>query len=562
MNPAPLIDNTALILLLAFSVSVLGLFVFIWSMSNGFFNTKQSGSHIIFEKNEIGLVEDPAANQTDNELQEAAGETDASLSAKELADRQIADDSSALPAFVCLLAGMCWLIIGSAAAIIASIKLHQPDWLVDSAWMTFGRLRTIHLNSVIYGWSSMAGIGVSLWLIPRLLKTPLRGAKFVYVGAFIWHTALMCGVAAIGFGYTDGMEWLEMPWQIDIFIVIGGALMGVPLFLTLAKRNVDHLYVSVWYIGAALIWFPILFFVANIPGLHFGVQGAAMNWWYGHNALGLWFTPIGLGAAYYFIPKVLGRPVYSYNLSLLGFWCLAFFYSQVGGHHLIGGPLPTWMVTLSIVQSMMMIIPVIAVAVNHHMTVGGNFKAVLHSPTLRFIVLGSMLYVAASVQGSLEALRSVNLITHFTHYTVAHAHLGMYGFFTMVMFGSIYFIMPRIVGWEWPHAWMISAHFWLVSIGFAIYFIGLTIGGWLQGEILVDATKPFMDSVAVTIPYLKSRSVGGGLMVLGHAIFMVHFILISLRFGRKKDAPVQLIPKVNIPFIKDAKVASKELKRG
>ncbi len=554
-------DGTALILLLTFLVSVTGLLVFIWSMSNGFFNTKQSASHIIFGQNEIGLVEDPASNQTNNELQEAAGETDASLTQKELSDRLIADKSSALPAFVCLLTAMCWLIVGSAAAIIASIKLHEPDWLVSQAWLTFGRMRSIHLNSVIYGWASMAGVGVSLWLIPRLLKTPLVGAKFVYWGAIIWHVALMCGVAAIGAGYTDGMEWLEMPWQVDIFIVLGGALMGLPLFLTLANRKVDHLYVSVWYIGAALIWFPILFFIANIPNLHFGVQGAAMNWWYGHNALGLWFTPIGLGAAYYFIPKVLGRPIYSYNLSLLGFWCLAFFYSQVGGHHLIGGPLPTWMVTLSIVQSMMMIIPVFAVAVNHHMTVGGNIKAVIHSPTLRFIVLGSMLYVAASVQGSLEALRSVNVITHFTHYTVAHAHLGMYGFFTLVMFGSIYFIMPRIVDWEWPHPWMISAHFWLVALGFAVYFIGLTIGGWLQGVAMVDAAKPFMDSVAVTLPYLKSRSIGGGLMVLGHLIFMIHFILISLRYGTKKE-PALLIPKVNIPFIKEAKVAATELKRG
>ncbi len=561
MNPSSIIDNTSLVLLLAFSVSVLGLFVFIWSMSNGFFNTKESGSHIIFAKDEIGLVEDPAASQTDHLLQDAAGPTEAHLTDEDLKDRQIADDSSAIPAFVCFLAAMCWLIIGSAAAIVSSIKLHNPDWLVDSAWMTFGRLRTIHLNSVIYGWASMAGIGVSLWLIPRLLKTPLVGAKFVYWGAMIWHVALMCGVTAIGLGYTDGMEWLEMPWEIDIFIVIGGALMGLPLFLTLVNRKVDHLYVSVWYIGAALIWFPILFFIANIPNLHFGVQGAAMNWWFGHNALGLWFTPIGLGAAYYFIPKVLGRPIYSYNLSLLGFWCLAFFYSQVGGHHLIGGPLPTWMVTLSIVQSVMMIIPVFAVAVNHHMTVGGNFKAVLHSPTLRFIVLGSMLYVAASVQGSLEALRSVNVITHFTHYTVAHAHLGMYGFFTMVMFGSIYFIMPRIVGWEWPHPWMISAHFWLVSVGFAIYFIGLSIGGWLQGVAMLDAAKPFMDSVAVTIPYLKARSVGGSLMVIGHVIFVVHFFLISLRYGTKKE-PALLIPKLNIPFIKNAKVAAKELKRG
>lgn len=554
-------DGTALILLLTFLVSVTGLLVFIWSMSNGFFNTKQSASHIIFGQNEIGLVEDPASNQTNNELQEAAGDADASLTQKELSDRLIADKSTALPTFVCLLTAMCWLIVGSAAAIIASIKLHEPDWLVSQAWLTFGRMRSIHLNSVIYGWASMAGVGVSLWLIPRLLKTPLVGAKFVYWGALIWHVALMCGVAAIGAGYTDGMEWLEMPWQIDIFIVLGGALMGLPLFLTLANRKVDHLYVSVWYIGAALIWFPILFFIANIPDLHFGVQGAAMNWWYGHNALGLWFTPIGLGAAYYFIPKVLGRPIYSYNLSLLGFWCLAFFYSQVGGHHLIGGPLPTWMVTLSIVQSMMMIIPVFAVAVNHHMTVGGNIKAVIHSPTLRFIVLGSMLYVAASVQGSLEALRSVNVITHFTHYTVAHAHLGMYGFFTLVMFGSIYFIMPRIVDWEWPHPWMISAHFWLVAIGFAVYFIGLTIGGWLQGSAMVDAAKPFMDSVAVTLPYLKSRSIGGGLMVLGHLIFMIHFILISLRYGTKKE-PALLIPKVNIPFIKEATVAATELKRG
>ncbi|MEO7344381.1 MAG: cbb3-type cytochrome c oxidase subunit I, partial [Methylotenera sp.] len=294
MNPSSIIDNTALVLLLAFSVSVLGLFVFIWSMSNGFFNIKQSGSRVIFGQDEVGLVEDPAADQTD-ELQAAAGETDATLSANELKDREIADKSSSMPAFVLLLASVCWLVIGSSAALVASIKLHNPDWLVDSAWMTFGRLRTIHLNSIIYGWASMAGIGVSLWLIPRLLKTPLVGAKFVYCGAMVWHVALMCGLTAIGLGYTDGMEWLEMPWQIDIFMVIGGALMGLPLFLTLVNRKVDHLYVSVWYIGAALIWFPILFFIGNIPNLHFGVQGAAMNWWFGHNVLGMWFTPIGLG---------------------------------------------------------------------------------------------------------------------------------------------------------------------------------------------------------------------------------------------------------------------------
>jgi cytochrome c oxidase cbb3-type subunit 1 len=310
--------------------------------------------------------------------------------------------------------------------------------------------------------------------------------------------------------------------------------VGFPLWLTLLQRKVKHLYVSVWYIAAGLLWFPILFLIANWPGLHFGVQQATMNWWFGHNVLGLWFTPIGLAASYYFIPKVLGKPIHSYNLSLLGFWSLAFFYSQVGGHHLIGGPVPSWLVTISIVQSMMMVIPVFAVAVNQHMTVLGNFRALIYSPTLRFIVLGAMMYTAASVQGSLEALRAVNTVTHFTHYTIAHAHLGLYGFFSMVMFGSIYFIMPRVMNWEWPYPKLISLHFWLVLIGFAIYFIWLSIGGWLQGMAMLDEKTSFMQSVAITLPYLEARSIGGGLMTLGHLVFAAHFFAMGWKFGPQR----------------------------
>ena len=548
-------ENTGLILLLAFGLSVLGLMVFIWSMSQGFFGSNAgTGANVIFGKDEIGLVEDPAISDT-AELQQDVGATDASMSVQEIKDRQIADASSALPAFAWITGGVVWLVLASFAGLISSIKLHQPDWLTEQAWLTFGRLRVMHLTGVGYGWSSMVGIGVALWMIPRLLKTPLVGAKYALWGALLWHIGVILGENAIAQGYSAGMEWLEIPWQIGMLFVVGGGLAAVPLFKTFANRKVDHLYVSVWYIGGALIWFPILFFIANLPGLGSGAQGAAMNWWFGHNVLGLWFTPLALATAYYFIPKVLGKPIYSYNLSLLGFWSLAFFYSQVGGHHLIGGPLPSWLITLSIVQSVMMIIPVYAVAVNHHMTVGGNFKAVIHSPTLRFIVLGSMLYVAASVQGSMEALRAVNQITHFTHFTVAHAHLGNYGFFTMIMFGAIYFIMPRVVGWEWPYPWMISAHFWLVVIGFAIYVIGLSIGGWLQGKDMLDAAKPFMDSVAVTIPYLKARSVGGSLMVLGHLVFATHFTLLALRYGSRKSEVVlgaPLIEKLSRRKVKGA----------
>ena len=182
----------------------------------------------------------------------------------------------------------------------------------------------------------------------------------------------------------------------------------------------------------------------------------------------------------------------------------------------------------------MMIIPVFAVTVNLHMTVLGNFKALVYSPTLRFIVLGTMLYTAASVQGSLEALRSVNTVTHFTHFTVAHAHLGLYGFFSMVMFGAIYFIMPRVMNWEWPYPKLISLHFWLVFIGFLIYFIWLSIGGWLQGLAMLDPNQAFMQSVAITLPYLQARSIGGALMTLGHFVFAFHFFAMGWKFGPKR----------------------------
>jgi cytochrome c oxidase cbb3-type subunit 1 len=303
------------------------------------------------------------------------------------------------------------------------------------------------------------------------------------------------------------------------------------VLFTLVNRKVEHLYVSVWYMVAALLWISLLFLVGKLPGVHTGVQQATTNWWYGHNVLGLWFTPVSVGAIYYFLPKIIGRPVRSYNLSILGFWTLAFFYGQVGGHHLIGGPVPGWLTTLSIVQSLMMVIPVMAFTINMGGTLRGRMHLARYSPTLRFMMFGGLMYLASSLQGSLEALRSVNAVAHFTHFTVAHAHLGAYAFVTMVLFGAIYFMMPRVLNWEWPYPRLITLHFWLAAVGIAIYFVGLTIGGWLQGLAMLDPARPFMDSVTLTLPYLKWRSVGGSLMVLSHFVFVGHFLAMALRFG-------------------------------
>jgi cytochrome c oxidase cbb3-type subunit 1 len=300
---------------------------------------------------------------------------------------------------------------------------------------------------------------------------------------------------------------------------------------------VKHLYVSVWYMGAALFWFPTLFIVAKLPGVHFGVEQAAMNWWYGHSVLGLFFSPLAIATIYYFLPKVMGVPIKSYSLSVLGFWTLAFFYGQVGGHHLVGSPVPSWLITLSIVQSMMMIIPVVAFGVNQFYTMRGHMSMLVHSPTLRFMAFGGLMYLATSLQGSFEALRSMNTVVHFTHYTVAHAHLGLYAFVAMTFFGGMYFIMPRVMEREWPYPKLILWHFWLSAIGVTVYFVGLTIGGWLQGMAMLDAARPFMESVAVTLPYLKARSVGGGLMTLGHLVFATHFLLMVLKLGPARHAP-------------------------
>ena len=244
------------------------------------------------------------------------------------------------------------------------------------------------------------------------------------------------------------MEWLEMPMQVAPLLAVSYALIGMWGVLTFKYRQSGHVYVSQWYILAALFWFPWLYTIAQIMILWIPARGVVQpltNWWFAHNVLGLWLTPIGVATAYYLIPKVLGKPIHSYYLSLIGFWALALFYNWAGVHHLVGGPFPAWLISSGIVGSIMMFVPVIVTAINHHFTVIGSFKKVWASPTLRFVVFGAMNYTLSSLFGSTMALRAVNEVTHFTHFTVGHAHHGAYGFFTMVMFGAIYFMLPRLL---------------------------------------------------------------------------------------------------------------------
>lgn len=460
-------------------------------------------------------------------------------------ERARIDASTRSPVLTFFGGAVFWLIAGSALGLLAALKLHWPALETQISWLTFGRIRPAHLNIIAYGWGSNAGIAAILWLFARLTRAELVYPKLLVVAAIIWNLAVLGGVVGILSGHSTSVEWLEFPPSVAPFLVTALGCVAVCAIATFRMRKEKHIYVTLWYIFAAVFWLPWLYTVVQMMVFVYpatGVVQGSTNWWFAHNFLGLWLTPIGVGAAYYLIPKVIGRPIYSYYLSILGFWSLALFYSWAGIHHLVGGPVPAWMVTASTVGSVMMFVPVIAVAVNHHMTMVGHFRHLKYSPTLRFVVFGAIAYTAVSFQGSIEALRDFSQVAHFTHYTVGHAHLGVYGFFSMIMFGCAYYIVPRLTGWEWASPTLIRIHFWCSAVGITLYFVALTVGGWFQGLAQnLDSSVPTIQVVQGTIPYLYLRSVGGSLMTLGHIVFAVLFVMNLMHAGRPRRGPTLFV---------------------
>jgi cytochrome c oxidase cbb3-type subunit 1 len=542
-------DSAILSLLGAFLLSIMGLFVFIWSMRKGPAGREPPGGlgHLRAWRDRPGRRPPRCTRPGRAHLQAAAAEPGDALHAadpRELAQRIEADRSSAFPVFMFIAFAILWLVLGSVAGLTASLKLHMPDWLVGEAWQTFGRVRTMHLTAVLYGWITNAALGLIVWLLPRLLRTRLFGAPWVMLGGAFINIAIASAIGAIGAGWSDGMEYLEMPWQIGLFIVVGFVCIIGPVLYTLVNRQVESLYVSVWYLVAALLWITLLFLVAKLPGVHTGVQQATTNWWYGHNVLGLWFTPISVGAIYYFLPKIIGRPVRSYNLSILGFWTLAFFYGQVGGHHLIGGPIPGWLSTLSIVQSMMMIIPVAAFTINMAGTMQGRMHLALHSPTLRFMMFGGLMYMLSSVQGlaggaaqrqpggALHAfhggtcapgglcLRHHGAVRRHLLHAAARAALGV--------------AVPA------PHLAAVLARghrHWHLLRG--PLHRRLAAG---PGHARCLAALHGVGRAHHPLPAVAQRGVGA-LMVLSHLVFAGHFLAMALRFGPQRTGAALFAPQ-------------------
>lgn len=463
----------------------------------------------------------------------------------EQVERALIDASTRVPVLMFYTSAIFWLLVGTLLAGFTSFKLHSPDMFSDFALLTWGRVRPAHMNVMIYGWASMAGMGTAIWLMARLCRTTLRHPLLLVTGAAFWNLGVLLGVSGILLGESTGYEWLEFPAYAAIVLFVAYLLVISWAVLMFRFRRGDNTYITQWYLLAAFLWFPWLYASAQVMLFVVPVQGvmqAAVTWWYANNVMFLWLGAIGLGTAYYMIPKVIGRPVYSYHLATIGFWTYALFASWTGMQRLVDGPFPAWMITASIAAMILCIIPVATVGLNHHMTMRGYFPLMRYSPTLRFTVFGAISYTVFSAVGVLISLRSVARIVQFSEISVGYTHLGLYAFFTMVMFGSMYYIVPRLVGREWRYASLIKLHFWSSVYGVGLMVLMLLAGGLVQGLSMNDTTLSFAESTQAILPYLRGRSVAGILLTVSHFIFAYHFGLMLLGLGRTASVPTFLNP--------------------
>ncbi|MDQ6766089.1 MAG: cbb3-type cytochrome c oxidase subunit I, partial [Verrucomicrobiota bacterium] len=412
----------------------------------------------------------------------------------EQVERALIDASTRVPVLMFYTSAIVWLLIGTLLAALTSFKLHMPDLLGGVSFLTWGRVRPAHMNTMLFGWASMAGIGTSIWLMARLSRTTLRHPLLLVAGAAFWNLGVLLGVGGILAGGSTGYEWLEFPPYAALVLFVAYSLVISWAILMFRFRRAGHIYITQWYLLGAFLWFPwlygatqIMLFVAPVQG----VMQAAVNWWFSNNLMFLWFGAMGLGAAYYMIPKVIGRPVYSYHLAAIGFWTYALFASWTGMQRVVDGPFPAWMITASIAAAILSIIPVATVGLNHHMTMRGYFPLMRYSPTLRFTVFGAIAYTVFSLFGIFISLRSMAGYLQFTETSVAYSHLGLYAFFTMIMFGSMYYIVPRLVGREWRYASLIKLHFWASAYGIMLMILMLVVGGIAQGRDLNNAALSF-----------------------------------------------------------------------
>ena len=429
------------------------------------------------------------------------------------------------------IATVLWGIVGMLVGVIIAAQLYWPTLGEGIPWLGYGRLRPLHTNAVIFAFGGCALFATSLHVVQRTCHARLisdKLASFVFWG---WQLIIVAAAVTLPLGFTQGKEYAELAWPIDIAIAVVWVSYAVLFFGTIAKRKVSHIYVANWFYGSFIIAVALLHIVNSlaIPAgplhsypVYSGAVDAMVQWWYGHNAVGFFLTAGFLGIMYYFVPKQAGRPIYSYRLSIVHFWALIAVYMWAGPHHLHYTALPDWAQGLGMVFSLILFAPSWGGAINGIMTLSGVWHKLRTDPILKFLIVSLSFYMMSTFEGPMMSIKTVNSLSHYTDWTIGHVHSGALGWVAMISIGAIYAMLPKLLRQESMYSTrLIDTHFWVHTIGVVFYIASMWIAGVMQGLMWratnADGTLTysFVEALNATYPYYLGRLIGGLLVLSG-----------------------------------------------
>jgi cytochrome c oxidase cbb3-type subunit 1 len=426
-----------------------------------------------------------------------------------------------------------WGIVGMLVGVIVAAQLAFPDFFLwdGISFLSYGRLRPLHTNAVIFAFGGSALFATSYYVVQRTCQTRLFGGPLVAFTFWGWQLIIVLAALTLPLGITTSKEYAELEWPIDLLIAVVWVAYAIVFFGTVATRKVSHIYVANWFYGAFILTVALLH-IGNsmaIPvtltksySLYHGAIDAMVQWWYGHNAVGFFLTAGFLGMMYYFIPKQAGRPVYSYRLSVVHFWALISTYMWAGPHHLHYTALPDWTQSVGMIFSLILLAPSWGGMINGIMTLSGAWHKLRTDPILKFLIVSLSFYGMSTFEGPMMSIKTVNALSHYTDWTVGHVHSGALGWVAMVSIGSLYYLIPRLFGKDSMFSSkLVELHFWIATIGVVLYIAAMWIAGVMQGLMwrAVNAdgtlTYSFIESVARTYPFYYVRLIGGALFLVG-----------------------------------------------
>ena len=447
-----------------------------------------------------------------------------------------------------------WGIVGMLVGVIIAAQLVWPE--LNMGFLHFGRLRPLHTNAVIFAFGGCALFATSYWVVQRTNHVRLWGGPLIPFTFWGWQLVILLAAITLPLGMTQGKEYAELEWPIDILITLVWVSYAVVFFGTIAKRTVSHIYVANWFFGGFILAVALLHLVnsAAVPvsltksySAYSGAQDAMVQWWYGHNAVGFFLTAGFLGMMYYFVPKQAGRPVYSYRLSVVHFWALIFTYMWAGPHHLHYTALPDWTQSIGMIFSLILLAPSWGGMINGIMTLSGAWHKLRDDPILKFLITSLSFYGMSTFEGPMMAIKTVNALSHYTDWTVGHVHSGALGWVAMVSIGSIYYLLPKLFGKsEMYSTKLVTTHFWIATTGTVLYIASMWIAGVMQGlmwrAVNADGTLAysFVESVKGSYPFWAIRWLGGVLFLSGMLI-MAYNMFRTMAGGKTQDTPV-LVP--------------------